>query len=403
MICRRFLIITSIALTGIVIHLTLFHNSLAASGKIAVVEGTYDNVETVLKNYRIPYDLIKLRDLNNIRQLNRYTSLFLPSGVEIPLHKKIKLVAAGTRIKSVKLSKDALEADEVKISRNIKTFIEKGGSVYFSGYSYRYLQLAYNLLTFFNNFPYMGMPGRIITENSGDLYRFSLRKRSPLYITFPGWVVVKSAHDADILSTALLNTPRGEKKGPISFVIRKGTGEALFTSYYSTVFSAFRRFNIYRIAGNHLLKKLYDESERYQQSVTGRVADSIQRGEISRTYRFNLKAGNNTLYFASDSNDYRLDIFDKEMSLVLSLESINKDISFDREEAGDTICFVRVYPVSENRYGIYSLISAKGNRYFPYYKTTAVVFAILLLIALAFTFTYLFGGKKYAGRPMKFR
>ncbi len=381
------------------VHIFSVHNKLSASGRIAVVKGSYDSVDTVLKNYRVPYETIRLQELQNIKNIMKYTAIFLPSGVEVPLHKKINLVATGTRIKSVKLSRDALKTDEKRISRNIKTFIEDGGSVYCSGYSYKYLQLAYHLISFFNNFPYMGMPGRIITENRNDLYRFSLDKRSPLYITYPGWVAVKSADDVDILSTAGFQTPRGEKNGIISFIMRRGAGEALFTSYYSTVFSSFRRFNIYRIAGSHLLKKQYDESSKYQQEVTGRIVDSLMGGEISRTYRFNLKAGNNTLSFTTEGSDYQLDIFDRDMSLMLSVESVKEDYTFNIESPESSVCYARVYPVSEKRYGIFSLISASGERYFPYYKTTAIVALLVLLVAVIFTFIYLFGGKKYSGRP----
>jgi hypothetical protein len=399
MLHRPFKKILFFLLIIIPVHLSIAHNQLSASGRIAVVGGSYDSIGKVLKNYHIPYESIKLQDLHDINKIDKYTSIFLPSGMEVPLHKKINLVASGTRIKSVMLNKDALKTDEKKISRNIKTFIENGGSVYFSGYSYKYLQLAYNLFTFFNNFPYMGMPGRIITENRSDLYRFSLSKRSPLYITFPGWIAVKSADDADILSMARFQTPRGEKNGLISFVLRRGMGEALFTSYYSTVFSSFRRFNIYRIAGSHLLKKQFKESSKYQQSVTGRIVDSLLGREISRTYRFDLIAGNNTLYFTGESGDYQLDLFDKDMSLILSVESINDDHSFDIQSPDNSVCYARIYPVSKKRYGIFSLISASGERYFPYYKTTAVITSLILFLAVVFTFIYLFGGKKYPGRP----
>lgn len=381
----------------------LFHIAAApslqsASGRIAVVEGIYDNIEKVLKNYRIPYESIKLRDIHDFKKIEGYTSIFLPSGVEVPLHKKINLVATGTRIKYVRLNKDIIKTDEKKISRNIKTFIENGGSVYFSGYSYKYLQLAFNLFTFFNNFPYMGMPGRIITENRSDLYRFSLSDRSPLYITFLGWVAVKSVDDADILSLANFQTPRGEKNGPMSFVLRRGMGEALFTSYYSTVFSNFRRFNIHRIVGGYLLKKQYKESSKYQQTVTGRIVDSFLGGELSRTYQFDLKTGNNTLYFTTENIDYQLDIFDKNMLLILSTKSTKENHSFDIESPDNTVCYVRIYPVSNKRHKIFSLISASGERYFPYYKTATIITSLILFLFIACTFYYLFGGKKYSGR-----
>ena len=179
-----------------------------ARPEIALVKGMYDDIGLVLSGYRIPFKTITLKDLENSILLSKFDSLFLPSGIDRPIYENIDLLAMGTKIKSVNLKKDYHELNDQLIIENLKKFIETGGSVYFSGYSYRYIQDAYSPFEFFDNFPYIGLPGRITTLLRNDLKRFSNSESAVLTILYPGWVAVKSSKDSETIAEAEFETPR---------------------------------------------------------------------------------------------------------------------------------------------------------------------------------------------------
>ena len=178
----------------------------------------------------------------------------------------------GRSISSVALKDKDHDSDYGLIGENIRDFINHGGTAYFSGYAFKFLQEAYEPFTFFSNFPYMGVPGRVVATMKGDLAAFCLENEMALYMTDPGWVAIKEAKDADIIATAVYETPRGEKNGPISMVFSRGDGEVLYTSYHSTVYSDFRRFNIYRVVGHELIEKARKDADAGNRPSTERYA-----------------------------------------------------------------------------------------------------------------------------------
>ncbi len=383
----------------IAVFLTLFYvNAIASGNDIALVKSRYDNVESVLKNYKIPYDLLKYSDLEKKDFLLKYKYLYLPSGIENPFYSNIDLTSWGTRIKSVTLKKDIYIPDRKKITENIKEFIERGGSAYFSGYTYKIIQDAFHPFHFFDNFPFMGLPGRITVNLKNDLKRFAVEERSALYIKYPGWVAIKSLNSGEIIASGEFNTPRGIFKGPISIIFKWGKGEALYTSYYSTVFSNFRRFNIFRIAGKKLIDQIYSDIKKFEQNITGTIADSILSKEYFRIYYFDLQKGSNTIYFKSDKNYYQIDIFDQNMSLIKSADLFEREQRFDIESKKETICFVKIYPSTEKRCGMFAIVSARGARTFPYYNKIITALLILTSTVLFIVLIRLFKSKRYSGK-----
>src|SRR5208283_224838 len=117
--------------------------------RIAVIKSMYDNVDVALDNYHIPYDLLELRDLEKPDVINRYRALFIPSGVETPIEDDLVVIANNFRFKSVALKPDFYEVDKDKVARTIRDFVKAGGSDYFSGYSFDYLQKAFAIFEFF--------------------------------------------------------------------------------------------------------------------------------------------------------------------------------------------------------------------------------------------------------------
>ncbi len=365
---------------------------------VAVVKSRYDDVDRVLTAFRIPHDVLSYRDLETPGKLDRYRSLFVPSGVDYPIEEMLDVYANNFRFKSVALKPDFYEVNKEKVARALRRFVKKGGSAYFSGYSYEHLQKAFGMLEFFSNFPYMGMPARIEAAVYEDLSRFSLRKRMALYMDHPGWITIKSVDDAEVISYATFETPRGARSGPISFLARRGGGELLYTSYDSTVYSDFRRFNVYRIAGAPVMEKLEDEARKWGQTVTGRIVNAIHDGEFAGAHRLDLARGNNTIYFFSTKEFYQIDILDRHLSLIESRDLLQREQVFTVKSPERDYCYIRLYPYANERFGMYAVISASGRRILPYLYYILAVPGAAAAGGLLFLVYRLFFTRGYSGR-----
>lgn len=374
----RFILIILVSYTAIA------YSSPSMDGSVAVVKSRYDNIELVLGNYNIPYTLISYSDLENEETYSLYSSIFLPSGLTSYYETNVSVNWRGKEITSVKMADDFYELDRNKFSDYFRNYIKNGGAAYFSGYSYKLLSDAYDVFDFFDDFPYMGEPGRMEASVYNDLARFSLKKKSALYMDYTGWVAVKKARNAEILSESEFSTPRGEKKGPISMLFKYGKGEILYTSYYSTVYSEFKRFNIYRIAGNSLKLELHKIINSNFQDITGTIIDAFLGSETHRLYLINLQKGNNTLYFLSRNQPYMFEIYNNKMELISSIDNQELYNTWNIISPDEDICFIKIYPSSPSRYGIYAIISAQGAIISKGVKITlAVIASIFILIFIA--------------------
>lgn len=354
--------------------------------RVAVVKSKYDNIELVLSNYNIPYDLIEFKDLSKKEIFEKYSSIFFPSGIESSYEDNLDISWQGKEITSVKLSKDFFELDEKEFTANFRDFIKKGGSAYFSGYAYKQMSIAYDNFEFFYDFPFLGIPGRIEANVKGDLAMFAMKRKAALYLEYPGWITLKQVDDAEVLSEASFSTPKGEKSGPISVLLTDGYGEIIYTSYYSTVYSEFKRFNIYRIAGNTVLKKAIALAKEHSQDVKGKIVDAFFGDETSRRYYFNLEVGTNTFYFYSDGAPFMFEIYDSNNSLIVSKEIYETSQNFTLKSAKNDYCFIEVYPGRNERWKMFSIISAKGAEIHPDVIKTGkyVLYGIGILFIAAF-------------------
>lgn len=367
--------------------------------RIAVVKGKYDDVDLVLDNYQIPYDLLEVRDLEDHARIASYGSLFLPSGADTPLEESLEVYASRLRFQSVTLKRDYHEADKGKIARSLRTFIRGGGSAYVSGYSFEYLQNAFGLFEFFDDFAYMGMPSRIEAELKGDLSRFAMRNRMALYPDHPGWIAVKSVDDAEVIAEGTFETPRGARSGPISFIARRGSGEVLYTSYDSTVFSDFRRFNVYRIAGADQMRDLEGEVARWGRRITGRIVGSLHAGEYAAAHRIDLRRGRNIIYFRSERDIFQVEVRDSEGFLFESRDYPVRRHRFIIDSPRGGRCVVRLYPSTGERFGIYTLVSASGWGIPPALRyVLPILGGLLAAAAAAFAIYSFFFRSGYSGR-----
>ena len=383
-----------------IIIILLFVSSLNAEEtilkqeKIAVIKGKYDDIENVLTTYKIKFDLVDYAHLENKEIFTKYSIIFFPCGIEPPVEESINIMAFGANVNSVSLQKDYKEIDKDKIAKNVKQFIENGGSGYFSGYSFTILQSAFDMFGFHDNFPYMGLEGRIEARLKDDLERFNMKREMALYMTISGWVALKSASSSEILAEGTYETPRGQKSGPISISAVRGNGNILFTSYYSTVYSDFRRFNVYRTIGINFLNEEIKKSVKWSQYLSGSVVDAIQKDESYRMYYFNLTNGYNTLYFKTSGKKFQIDIYDADMDLIESRDSSSYEQTYEIKSEKDNYCYVKVYPSTAERNSLYSLVMASGWK-FSHYKTFLWIAGIILgIFLISYVFNKLFG-KRY--------
>jgi len=362
------------------------YSNLYPKNKIAVVKSRFDNIELVLDTYHIDYDLIDFKNLGSNELFEKYDSIFFPSGISSEYEDNLDINWQGKDFTSVKLSKDFFELDKDLFKKNFKRFTKNGGCSYFSGYAFKQLAFAYDNFDFFDDFPYMGIPGRIEADIKGDLARFSLKRKTALYMEYTGWIAIKHVSGAEVLAESKFSTPRGDKSGPISVLIHDG-GEILYTSYYSTVYSEFKRFNIYRIAGSHLRKKAIDRVKARSQEPTGIIVDSFLGGEAYRTYYFNLREGNNTIHFLSDGASYMFEIYDRNMSLIVAKDYQETAQSYNIISLKEDYCFVKIYPSGKERFIMHSIVSAYGAVIPP--GVTYAVKIILGILAAVFLAAFL--------------
>jgi hypothetical protein len=379
---KRFLKIIFISF----ILISTTNSYLSASGRIAVVKSRFDNIELVLDTYGMKYDLIEFKDLANSGTFEKYDSIFFPSGIYSDYEDNIDVNWQGKDFTSVTLSKNFFELDKDAFRKNLRQFTKAGGASYFSGYAFKQLSIAYDYFTFFSDFPYMGIPGRIEADVKGDLARFSMKRKAALYMEYPGWVALKHVSHSETLAESNFMTPHGEKNGPISVIINDG-GEILYTSYYSTVYSEFKRFNIYRIAGNHLKKSAMEIVKDHSQAPTGIIIDSVMNGEAARTYYFNLKEGNNTIHFLSDGTFYMYEIYDKNMALITLKDIHEFSQHYNIISLKEDYCFIKIYPSGKERFKIHAIVSSCGTLIPP--KITLVVKIIIGILGTIFILAFL--------------
>jgi len=157
------------------------------------------------------------------------------------------------------------------------------------------------------------------------------------------------------------------------------------------------RFNIYRIAGNHLLNNLSDMALKWEQSTTCKIVDAMHQKDNVRMYKIPLKKGNNTIYFLSEKEPFQLDIVDPGINLIISQDSRERSQSIDIKSMNNSYCYIRVYPSSRKRYSMYAIIGAEGRRIVPHFIKIAILVSIALSAVLVLLFLKFLDGKKYSG------
>lgn len=183
--------------------------------------------------------------------------------------------------------------------------------------------------------------------------------------------------------------------------MRRGEGEVIYTAYHSTIFSDYRRFNIYRLTGNHLLASLKEEIQRWEQETTALLSDSFHKNEAVRTYRIPLRMGMNTVYIISEKNPLQVDILDRDSRMIISSDNHKRYEEIDIPSARDDFCILRIFPDSKNRYSLHAVATARGKRILPHLTIVIIVGGIVATLLLLLFVSLVLERTKYS--PPGFR
>ena len=358
----RYLFITCIAV--------LFYVSAVFADeypKIGVVANQYDHVEKILQKYKVPYKMIPYGDIEKESIYTDFDVLFFPCGSEMPLNSSMNILAHGSQISSVTLNDQYYKVDIKKVGQYISAFIARGGSAYFSDFSFRYLHEGSGIFSFYKDFPYIGYPGSFKAIPTGEFEPFSSKEAITLGVAHSGWVVPSEVKKSDVFLFADCATGLGQKRAPIGFVYRVNEGAAVYTSYHdSNDTDRVMRFvlmrtilNKYSVAAAHYVKK-------WEQKSLSIVVDSVLSGESYHSYTVKLVKGRNYLYFGGKGS-WRIDILRSNGLPEYSNSSIFDGFIYPMKRDSQDEIRVRVFPVGVNANRIFSLTTAHGLRVFPYY------------------------------------
>ena len=377
-------------------------NILFANEKIkdiAVIKSQFDKIEKLLKRYCIPYKTLQCHDLEKSEIYNQYRAIFFPCGIVPPIETNVNILSRGTDIKAVYVKEDFSEINKEKIFKNIKSYVLNGGSTYFSGYSFDFLQGAFKPFVFFDNFPNIGMAGKLQVVLMSDLIGFCKEKKLNLYMPHNGWIGIKSITDAEILIKGSYKTPKGLKSGPIVALLKRGGGEIIYTSYHKTGYNKnISRYIIYRISFIHLLNEISEKATTWEQQINSKIIDSILEWEKCRSYYIFLSKGMNTIFFTLEKGLFQIDLFDRKNNLIISKDSNKKNFFLNVNSDSDDYYNLKIYPSFNDGTGAYAVISAKGPRIIPHY--TKILYSGIsgITLLILFWLKKLIGPKKYSGR-----
>jgi hypothetical protein len=366
---------------------------------IAVVNSKFDKIDKTLSKYGIQYKLYNYSDLENDGLYSKYRVIFFPCGVENTIETNVDILSRGTTIHSVSLKKDFFEVNEEKIYHNIKAYIENGGNAYFSDYSFKLLSGAFGSMEFYNNFPNLGISGRISLELRNDLIYFYKDQNLKVYMDHSGWIVPKSIANSETLAESDVNTIRNSKRSPIISLLKRGRGEIIYTSYHNTSGdNEIARYIIYRLAYKYLADKLTSKAFFWDQAINCTIVDSVREWENYRSYIIPIDEGNNSIYFLSEKGPFQISIFDKEKKLIISRDSRTTEFNMDIKSDSFQYLIVKIYPANPKMLGAYSIVSASGIKLIPYYKKALYTMLFIGIILILYWVNKTFGLKKFSGR-----
>ena len=363
--------------------------------RVGVVENQYDHVEKLLQKYRVDFIAVKYRDLEKESLYSQLDALLIPCGAEPPLTSSVNILARGTHIQGVTLNDQYYKLDMTVTGKQIRRFMEKGGAVYFSDFSYRYLQDSIAPFSFFKDFPYAGLEGQLKAEPRNDLYCYTQGSIS-LYMPHSGWVAPSEVRNAEVLLSAECDTPLGMKVSPIAALIPCEKGSAMFTSYHDPNDPyGIMRYCLLRTIYKREIDSIRDYILKWEQTPLSNIVDKSLSGENVRQYRLKVSGDGSYLYFRADGGLWQIDILDERGMFLYSKDAIGKEFHYYVPSRGGKEITVKVVPLDREKFHVYTASTARGFRLFPYYLRIIIgsIGAIVLFFYLRFLRRQRFKGR----------
>ena len=365
--------------------------------EVAVVKAEYDHVEVHLKKLRIPHTVVSLEDLQKKSEMGKYRALFLPCGIGAAVETSVMIQSRNTRIEGVSLKKGAGLDDEKAFMRELRDFINKGGRVYFSGYSIQYLQEVTDRIEFFEDFPNIGVAGNMNIRLEGIPADFSAKRDYTFLMGHYGWVAVRAVQDGEVLATGSFSTARGPRRGIISALLGIGKGEALFVCYHDNNLDDLGRFIIYRITHGYLADDVMKKAKRWDQTVQDIVIDAAIGSEADRTYSFGVQQGTYVIYVRSGGNLRRVSVTGNDGAILASTDEFSGGWESEVERIEEGVIRVRIHPETAGNHVPFGIIIARGKQgSLLIYIIPGLLFSPVLVAGLVFLKRALFP-KKFSG------
>ncbi len=368
--------------------LTLVSENSAAEKPVGLVKGRFDHIEILLNHYKIPFEIIPFTDLEKKDCLKKYTAVFFPCGLGRSPESHIDVSASGYFVHSVSMKDLQKKIEMEKIYENIRDFIGAGGSAYFSDFSYDILQQTFHCFNFYFNFPNLGLSGRYPAKLNNPLRLFLNREKTDVFMPHEGWVLIQSVEGADIIAEGEVETPRGILNARIISLLTRGSGEIIYSSYHSSEHAdEIMRYMIFRITRKGMFAYHTPTINKWNQIITSELLDAILPGENARSHTVLLEKGKNTIYFYAKKGIFQVDLYTKDMKLVLSKDTGSNNFSIDVNAPHSGEYIISLYGSGDYSYTPFAVITAAGWRLIPYVTAVRVIFAFIAVFIVSVIIT----------------
>ncbi len=363
---------------------------------VGVIENRFDDVAMYLEKYKIPFEYIAYKDLENPEVYLKYDVIYYPSGIESEINSSIDIRARERRIEAVTFNTEFYRIKDEKISSLLRDFVKSGKTVVCSGYSAKFLNEAFDYFTLYNDFPNMGLYGftEAIPRNRLSNY---IQFRTGTVMNYDGYWVAEKINDGEVLLEAECNTPLGMLKSVSAGrrIFRSG-GEAYYVSELGTMekdrimrfFTVSVLFDKYSLKMKRLVKA-------WDQTFLDYAVDRNFSFDNGREFKLDVKKGKNTVYGFFEKGIFQVDIYSSGKKLIYSKNRVAGKFEKTLNSDSDSDIYVKIYSDDNDFDGIVILGTGAGKRIVPYFSKIRIVLAFCVIFV--FVRTIIKRRKRYSG------
>lgn len=183
------------------------------ASEIAVVQGSYDSVETVLDDLGVLYTFIYESDLADYSTISGFKIIFLNCGC------------------------DTSYASDPTVQTNLQNFVAGGGSLYASDWAYLYVEDAWLSAIDFPVDPYIGASQEITADVVDTTLAAYLGSTTvPIMFNLGSWVIMNGVGSGTTIHISgdfiTYDGPMTDKPILVSFSPSVGGGRVVYTSFH---------------------------------------------------------------------------------------------------------------------------------------------------------------------------